>query len=109
MQIKIWWPILFVVTIITASILIFPSDLRLADLRRQTDTLDGFESIYYNIVYGRPDIVRALIGRGAELDGMGDLAARGAAGEFEEFPDVARPAQFAEIVTILRDEFSAGG
>ncbi|MFQ5651602.1 MAG: tetratricopeptide repeat protein [bacterium] len=40
MQIKIWWPLVFVTAVILACILIFPSDLRLADLLSKSGKVD---------------------------------------------------------------------
>ncbi len=49
MQIKVWWPILFVLSIIVTCILIFPSELRLADLLgksgKTTEAIDAYERI----------------------------------------------------------------
>ncbi len=41
MQIKIWWPILFVASVFLTCVLIFPSDLRLADLLGKSGRLNA--------------------------------------------------------------------
>lgn len=54
MNIKIWWPILFVCTIIVACVLIFPSDLRLADLLSDAGKFDEAIEKYHEILVQFP-------------------------------------------------------
>lgn len=55
----------------------------------------------YAVVFGRREIAELLIGRGASVEGMHALALRGAAGEFEQYPDVAGRARFAELAALF--------
>lgn len=71
-----------------------------ADIERRDQDRDA-TPLAYAIVYGRTDIVHRLIRRGADRDGMQSLAERGAAGEFEQYPDVASPQRFAEVAKLL--------
>lgn len=41
MQIRIWWPIFFVVAVLATCVLIFPSELRLADLLGKSGKIDA--------------------------------------------------------------------
>ena len=79
-----------------------------ADIERR-DPDRNATPLHYAIIYGRQEIIRLLVARGAELknddkaDNMLDLAKRGAAGEFDEFSDVATSrSAFDEIIELLR-------
>ncbi len=54
MQIKIWWPLLFVATIVTASILVFPADLRLADLLGKSGRTQEAIETYSRLLQKQP-------------------------------------------------------
>ena len=54
MQIKAWWPVLFVATIILTCALIFPSDLRLADLLRKSGKVDQAIQKYRDLIEEHP-------------------------------------------------------
>lgn len=54
MQIKVWWPLLFVATIILTCVLIFPSDLRLADLMRRSGKIDQAIEKYQLLIEEHP-------------------------------------------------------
>ncbi|MGI9504414.1 MAG: ankyrin repeat domain-containing protein [Geminicoccaceae bacterium] len=78
-----------------------------ADIERR-DPDRNATPLHYAIIYGRQEIVRLLVARGADLknddkaDNMLDLAKRGAAGEFEEFSDIATTrSAFEEIAELL--------
>ncbi|MFQ5824480.1 MAG: tetratricopeptide repeat protein [bacterium] len=65
MGIKIWWPLLFVGTIIIACILIFPSDLRLADFLGKAGKFEEAIQTYQKILEKHPDRddIRVTLGR----------------------------------------------
>lgn len=71
-----------------------------ADIERQDQDRQA-TPLAYAIVFGRPDITQHLIDAGADTSGMRDLALRGAAGEFQHYPDVATPNQFASIASLF--------
>ncbi len=54
MQIKMWWPITFVVLIVIASIMVFPSDLRLADLLGKSGKTDEAIEAYEILLAEKP-------------------------------------------------------
>ena len=54
MQIRIWWPILFVATIVAACVLIFPSELRLADLLGRAGNYDEAVQTYQQLLENDP-------------------------------------------------------
>lgn len=64
MGIKIWWPLLFVGTIILACILIFPSDLRLADLLGWAGRFEEAIETYQKILQKDPtrEDIRVALG-----------------------------------------------
>ncbi|MCG8605257.1 tetratricopeptide repeat protein, partial [bacterium] len=55
MGIKIWWPVLFVGTIILACVLIFPSDLRLADLFDKAGRIEDALEHYHKVLATEPN------------------------------------------------------
>lgn len=71
-----------------------------ADIERPDQDRDS-SPLAYAIVFGRREIVQLLLGRGARTEGMRALARRGAAGAFEQYPDVADPERFDELASIL--------
>lgn len=54
MQIKMWWPITFVALIVIASIMVFPSDLRLADLLGKSGKTDEAIEAYETLLNDNP-------------------------------------------------------
>ncbi len=54
MRIKIWWPLIFICLVITASILIFPSEVRLADLLSDAGKFDDAIETYRNLLQKFP-------------------------------------------------------
>ncbi len=55
MQIKVWWPLLFVATIFITAVLIFPSDLRLADLLGRAGRTEEAVQRYIGLLEKHPD------------------------------------------------------
>ena len=77
------------------------ADMELRDRDRDATPLD------YAIVYTRQEIIRALVSRGANLDGRMRLAVKGASGGFEAFGELPSRRQPEEVVELLR-ELGAG-
>lgn len=71
-----------------------------ADIERQDQDRQA-TPLAYSIVFGRTNIARHLLEAGANTRGMRDLALRGAAGEFHQYPDVATADQFASIAKLF--------
>jgi len=54
MKIKIWWPLLFVCLVVAASVFVFPSELRLADLLSDAGKLDDAVTTYRSLLEKYP-------------------------------------------------------
>lgn len=81
MNIKFWWPLSFLCAVMLACILIFPSDLRLADLLGKAGKYDEAVAAYRDVLerYPHRHDVRVRLGRLYLQQGETDLALR----EFE--------------------------
>ena len=71
------------------------ADLELRDPDRAATPLE------YAAVYARRGIIRLLTARGADARSGLDVALRGAAGEFEEFPELPARAEYRAVAVLL--------
>lgn len=76
------------------------ADLGLRDPDRAATPLE------YAAVYARREIIRLLMARGADAKSGLDVALNGAAGGFEEFPELPSRAVYGAVATLLSELLS---